>query len=51
MELVRVENLTFTYPEAAGAALTAVNLSLGLPANSSRSAAKAAAANPLCYGS
>ena len=27
MELVRVENLTFTYPEAAGAALTAVNLS------------------------
>lgn len=28
MELVRVENLTFTYPEAAGAALTAVNLSL-----------------------
>ena len=28
MEIVRVENLTFTYPEATSAALTAVNLSL-----------------------
>lgn len=28
MEIVRVENLTFTYPEATSAALTAVDLSL-----------------------